>query len=152
MEDTHFYDVEVTWQADTKGTMSSPALNENIEVATPPEFPGGIEGVWSPEHLFTSAIASCLMTTFVAISKFSKFDYLSFTLKAKGKLEKVDGRFMMSEVELFPTVEVDDEAKESKALRIIEKADKACLISNSVKSEIKLHPQVIVREAEVAAE
>jgi len=45
-----------------------PELNKDagsfIEVATLPEFPKGIPGIWSPEHLFTAAVSSCLMTTF----------------------------------------------------------------------------------------
>lgn len=40
-----------------------------IEVATPPEFPKGIPGMWSPEHLFTAAVSGCLMTTFLSIAE-----------------------------------------------------------------------------------
>ena len=47
----HVYEMSVNWQADRKGIMSSPELNTNIEVATPPQFPKGMEGIWSPEHL-----------------------------------------------------------------------------------------------------
>ncbi len=65
----HVYEVSVKWQADRKGVMSSPVLNEKMEVATPPQFPKGMEGIWSPEHLFVAAINSCLMTTFLSIEK-----------------------------------------------------------------------------------
>lgn len=152
MENTHYYDVNVSWKADRKGTLSSPVLNDTFEVATPPEFPGGMEGIWSPEHLFVASVNSCLMTTFLAIAEFSKFEYLSFSVDAKGKLEKVDGKFMMSEIELKPVLEITDAEKEAKGLRIIEKAEAACLISNSIKTNIILTPKVIVREAEIAAE
>ena len=36
MEAEHFYEVSVNWLADRKGTISSPALNTSVEVATPP--------------------------------------------------------------------------------------------------------------------
>ena len=152
MENTHYYDVKVSWTSDRKGTLSSPVLNESFEVATPPEFPGGMEGIWSPEHLFVASVNSCLMTTFLAISEFSKFEYESFTVDAKGKLEKVDGKFMISEIELNPVLEITDASKESKGLRIIEKAEAACLISNSIKTNIVMTPKIIVREAEVTTE
>ena len=151
MENTHYYDVNVSWTADRKGTLSSPVLNDTFEVA-PPEFPGGMEGIWSPEHLFVASVNSCLMTTFLAIAEFSKFEYLSFSVDAKGKLEKVDGKFMMSEIELKPVLEINDAEKEAKGIRIIEKAEAACLISNSIKTNIILTPKVIVREAEITTE
>ena len=152
MENTHFYDVTVSWTADRKGTLSSPVLNDTFEVATPPEFPGGMEGIWSPEHLFVASVNSCLMTTFLAISSFSKFEYLSFKVDAKGKLEKVDGKFIISEIELKPVLEIADASKETKGIRIIEKSEAACLISNSIKTKIILTPKVIVREEEITVE
>jgi organic hydroperoxide reductase OsmC/OhrA len=61
---------------DRKGKLCSPELSKEngpcIEVATPPEFPKGMPGIWSPEHLFTAAVSSCLMTTFLAIAENSK--------------------------------------------------------------------------------
>ena len=69
--ESHFYNVDVNWNTDRKGVMCSPELNLEtgscIEVATPPQFPKGIPGIWSPEHLFTAAVSSCLMTTFLSI-------------------------------------------------------------------------------------
>ncbi len=55
-----------------KDWFSSPVLNTKIEVATPPEFPKGIAGIWSPEHLLVAAVSSCLMTTFLAVAENSK--------------------------------------------------------------------------------
>ena len=71
-----------------------------IEVATPPEFEKGMPNIWSPEHLFTAAVSSCLMTTFLAISEYSKFEFISFKCASKGILDKVDGKFVMTEQEL----------------------------------------------------
>ena len=69
--------------------MCSPELNKKnsvcIEVATPPEFPKGIAGIWSPEHLFVAAISGCLMTTFLAIAENSTLEFTSFSCQAKGK-------------------------------------------------------------------
>lgn len=45
--ETHSYNVDVNWMSDRKGVMSSPELNEQIEVATPPQFPKGMPG----EHM-----------------------------------------------------------------------------------------------------
>jgi peroxiredoxin-like protein len=138
--DAHFYAVNVEWIADKKGILSSPELTHNVEVATPPPFPGGIENTWSPEHLFTSAVASCFMTTFLAVANNSKLTYSEFKCNAKGKLEQVDGKYLMTEVLLEAHLTIDNEENKERAIRILEKSEHACLISNSIKSAVTLSP------------
>lgn len=144
-----YYNVNVNWNSDRKGIMCSPELENDsgncIEVATPPDFPKGIPGIWSPEHLFTAAVNSCLMTTFLAIAENSKLAFESFSCKSTGKLEKVDGKFMMSEIVLEPVVTIAHEDDREKALRVLQKSEAACLISNSVKSTITMIPVIHVK-------
>lgn len=146
MEKVHYYDVNLKWDADRKGTMSSPVLNDPLEVATPPEFPKGMPGIWSPEHLLVAAVNSCLMTTFLAIAENSKLAFISFESSAKGKLEIVEGKFMISEIELSPVLRITSSDDEEKAGRILQKSEAACLISNSVKSKIIFKPKLLVPE------
>ncbi|HRH65447.1 MAG TPA: OsmC family protein [Bacteroidia bacterium] len=146
MEKVHYYDVNLKWDADRKGTMTSPVLNSSLEVATPPEFPKGIPGIWSPEHLLVAAVNSCLMTTFLAIAENSKLEFLSFESSAKGKLELVDGKFMISEIELMPVLNISKTTDPEKAERILQKSEAACLISNSVKSKIIFKPEILIPE------
>ena len=143
----HIYEVSVNWQADRKGVMSSPVLNTKIEVATPPQFPKGMEGIWSPEHLFVAAINSCLMTTFLSIAENSKLEFISFDSKAIGKLEMVDGKYMMSEVTLMPVVTISGEQQKERAERVLQKSEANCLISNSVKSTIIFKPEIKITQA-----
>ncbi len=147
--ETHYYNVEVNWSSDRKGIMCSPELNKDagscIEVATPPEFPKGIPGIWSPEHLFTAAVSSCLMTTFLSIAENSKLSFVSFSCKSKGKLEQVEGKFMMSEIILEPTVIITDEKDRERAEKVLQKSEAACLISNSVKSKVTLTTKIIIK-------
>lgn len=140
--EAHFYNVNVEWKNDRKGEMSSPELSQNIEVATPPQFPKGMEGIWSPEHLFTAAVSSCLMTTFLAIAENSKLEFVNFECKSKGKLEQVEGKFLMTEVILEPVVTIKNESEREKAERVLQKSEGNCLISNSVKSKITMIPEI----------
>lgn len=151
--DQHTYNVDINWTHDRKGMMCSPELQNKeanglncIEVATPPEFSKGIPNIWSPEHLFTASVSSCLMTTFLAIAEYSKFEFISFKCGSKGVLDKVDGKFMMTEVHLFPEVFIADEKLRDKALRILDKSEKACLISNSITSKVTMKPTVTVKK------
>lgn len=145
----HFYNVEVNWNQERKGMMCSPELKLSqgdstscIEVATPPEFPKGIPGIWSPEHLFTASVSSCFMTTFLAIAENSKLEFTKFNCKSKGKLDQVDGKYLMTEIILEPSVTIVHEKDRDKAERILQKSESACLISNSIKSKITLNTTV----------
>lgn len=149
MAQEHFYEVAIRYDSDRKGTMRSPVLDDALEVATPPEFPKGMPGIWSPEHLLVAAVESCLMTTFLAIAENSKFEFISFNSNAVGKLEVVEGKYMISEITLSPVVEIENEADLAKAERILVKSEAACLISNSIKSKIIFEPKVVVLAAAV---
>ena len=138
----HFYNVDISWRQDRMGEMSSPELQHAVDIATPPQFPKGIEGVWSPEHLFTAAVSSCLMTTFLAIAENSRLEFKNFECRSKGKLEQVDGKFLMTEVILEPKVTITNEADREKAERVLQKSEAACLISNSIKSKITMNTEI----------
>lgn len=140
--DAHEYNVDLNWISDRKGEIASLELNSKIEVATPPQFPKGIEGIWSPEHLFTAAVNSCFMTTFLSIAENSRLEFKSFSCNARGKLEQVEGKFLMTEVLLEPTLILVNEKDLEKAERILQKSEAACLISNSIKSSVTLKNKI----------
>jgi organic hydroperoxide reductase OsmC/OhrA len=146
----HYYEVEVDWVKDRVGVLHSPELDDKMRVATPPQFPKGIEKVWSPEHLFTAAVNSCLMTTFLAIAENSKLDFEDFSSKASGKLELVDKKYLMTEVTLMPRVTIGKEDDRERTLSILKKSEAACLISNSIKSQIKFKPEILVKSKAAA--
>ena len=140
--ETHFYNVDVKWKSDRKGQISSSEISQKLEVATPPQFPKGMENIWSPEHLFTAAVSSCLMTTFLAIAENSKLDFVNFECNSKGKLEQIDGKFLMTEVILEPVVTIKNESEREKAEKVLQKSEANCLISNSVKSKITMISEI----------
>ncbi|MBI6119012.1 OsmC family protein [Salegentibacter maritimus] len=149
MAHKHEYRVDLTWKEDRKGEVSSPELSDIIETATPPDFPKGIPNIWSPEHFLVAAVESCLMTTFLAIAENSKLEFVSFKSQAIGKLDKVDGKFQMTEIILKPVLEISNVNNAERAKRILEKSEKACLISNSIKSKIILEPEIKIASVEV---
>jgi len=141
MENQYSYTTEVEWTGERRGDLSAPHLPD-LEVDAPPEFKGH-EGVWTPEHLFVAAVNSCFMTTFLAIAENSKLEFVGFSADAKGKLEKLGGQgFIMTEVVLRPKLLVSHARDVERAGRILEKAEKNCLISNSIKTETRLEPKV----------
>lgn len=140
--EAHFYNVDVKCESDRKGEISSSEISQKLEVATPPQFPKGMENIWSPEHLFTAAVSSCLMTTFLAIAENSNLDFVHFECSSKGKLEQIDGKFLMTEVILEPVVTIKNESEREKAEKVLQKSEANCLISNSVKSKITMISEI----------
>lgn len=141
METKYFYTTEVEWTGERHGDLRAPVL-PNLKVDAPPEFKGH-GGVWTPEHLFVASVNSCFMTTFLAIAENSKLDFVSFKTNAEGKLEKLDGKgFVMTEVTLHPKLVISHARDAERANRILEKAEKHCLISNSIRSETRLASEV----------
>jgi len=149
MAQEHFYNMSVTWKRDRFGIMSSKELNDTIDVATPPEFPKGIPGIWSPEHLLIAAVNSCLMTTFLAVAENMKLPFTAFTSNASGKLEIVDGKYIVSEITLSPKVTISTVEDQEKTLRVLQKSEAACIISNSIKSRIIFEPTVMIADMAV---
>jgi peroxiredoxin-like protein len=136
-----FYETEVEWSGERKGNLRSPQLPD-IEVDAPAEFQGH-EGSWTPEHLYVASVNSCFMTTFLAIAENSKLEVLSFCAAARGKLEKVEGvGYQMTEIVLRPRLVIRDSRDLERASRILEKAEKNCLISKSIKTVVKLEPKI----------
>lgn len=141
MESQYLYKTEVEWTGERHGELRAPALPK-LEVDAPPEFKGH-QGVWTPEHLFVASVNSCFMTTFLAIAENSKLDFLKFQAAAEGKLEKVEGQGMMiTHITLRPKLTVKHSRDAERALRIFEKAEKNCLIANSIRTKTTLEPQV----------
>ena len=140
--DRHSYNISLKWDEGRKGMMESPELPTKIEVATPPEFEKGIPGIWSPEHLFTASVLSCFMTTFLAIAEYSKLEFEDFDCDAEGILDKVEGKFLMTEINLTAKLKINDITKKDRAERVLQKSEAACLISNSIKTTVQLKTEI----------
>jgi len=138
------YPVAVHWEGERRGTASSPDALPVLAVAAPPAF-GGPAGIWSPEHLFVLSAAACWMTTFLAVAEASKLEIAAIDCSGVGTLEKgEDRRFRITRIVLRPTVTLAREADRERAGRLIEKAEAACLIRNSIKTAVDLDPTVLV--------
>ncbi|HMU77409.1 MAG TPA: OsmC family protein [Bacteroidia bacterium] len=142
MSQTHFYEVNVQWKEGRIGELSSPILEKTIECATPPEFPNGVPNIWSPEHLFVAAINSCYMATYLAIASNFKVELEDFSCRTVAKLEMVDGKYLITQAELFPTIKLKDINDAEKAQRIADKSKAGCLVTNSMKTEILMTTKI----------
>jgi peroxiredoxin-like protein len=134
------YTNQLNWTEGKKGRLSAAGLPD-LEVATPPEF-GGPAGFWSPEQLFIAAANSCVMATFLAIAANSKLTFKSYSGSATGKVEKLEGGLQISEITIRVALKVDQEKDRDRAHRVIMKAEENCLVSRSMKTKVKVEPEI----------
>ncbi len=141
---TYTYKTSLRWEGEKRGTISTPGKTD-ISVATPPEFKGP-EGIWSPEDLFVASVNICLMTTFLAFIDRAGLVPLEYHSDAEGTLELGSTGFSFTKIILRPTIVVKTEEDRSKAQELIEKAEKNCLISNSIKAQVHLEVNIVLQE------
>ena len=142
---THTYEVNLRWNSERKGTLSSPVLPTQIEVATPPDFPKGMKDIWTPQHLFIAAVNGCIMDAFLAIAENSKFELISFECNAVGIVGEIDGKMAVTEMILKPKVVIPTIQHEEQLKKILEMSKRECLITNSVITTIRLEPTIVVQ-------
>ncbi|NBC64132.1 MAG: OsmC family peroxiredoxin [Bacteroidetes bacterium] len=147
LPESHSYDVKLSFREGRIGELSAAGISETIKVATPPQFPGGVDGVWSPEHLYTASVVSCFFTSFAAIADYSKLDFVDLEVESSGEMNRnEDGKYVMDKVILKPVLTINDESKEKKAYRIMEKAEEICLVTRSIHSKIIFDPSVYIAQ------
>ena len=146
---TYFYETEVEWTG-AKDLKLSGAKQPAIAAGAPPEFDGR-EANWSPEHLFVASLNTCYVLTLIAIAEFSKVALVSFSSTAKGKLEKLPGSgYQITEIVVKPKVVLASAGDLSRMPRILEKAKESCFVSNSIKSTIKIEPEVFHHQTQTS--
>jgi peroxiredoxin-like protein len=144
MENEHTYRVVAWWSSGKAGLAKSDSAPNAIHFTAPPQF-GGFDGRWSPEDLLLAAIAGCYTTTFRALSEYSKFEYTDLEVEALGTVGKAESGYAFDEVVIRPKLTISSEEEQTRALRLLEKARRLCLVSRALSIPQTYQPQVQVR-------
>jgi organic hydroperoxide reductase OsmC/OhrA len=113
-----------------------------IETAPPPEFDGP-GGVWSPETLLVAAIANCFILTFRGVSRAVHFTWEKLEAQVDGTLERVSGSTQFTRYTTRATLTVKAGTDHAKARELLERAEKICLVANSLRGERILEVQLL---------
>ena len=118
----------------------------DLESAPPAEF-GGPGDQWSPESLLVAAVADCFILSFRAIARASRLEWDSLSCQVEGTLDRVERVTQFTGFAVTATLDVPADTDESKAQRLLEKAEQACLVTNSLKADSHLEATVRVGTA-----
>ena len=143
----HRYRVQAAGTAAGSITVTAAGLPP-LRTAAPPEFDGP-DDQWSPETLLVAAAADCFILTFRAIARASKLEWSDLVCTAEGQLDRVDGvtRFTAMTLHARLTLPTGDSER---ARRLLDKAEKACLITNSLAFPVTLASEVVTERVAAA--
>ena len=140
----HTYIVAAT--AETAGTVavSSPNLPD-LHTAPPPEFDGP-GGMWSPESLLCASVADCFILTFRAVSRAARLEWRRLECRVEGVLDRVERTPQFTHFTTLATLTVSPSTDIAKARELLERAERTCLIANSLRGSRALGAQVLAAD------
>jgi len=146
MENRYTYHASAQWHQHDRGFVElehgAPRI---INFSAPPEF-GGEPGFWTPEHFLLAAVATCFTATFRAVANASKLDFQGIEVGIDGVIERDSGGFRFTKITLKPVAIIFAEQERERAQRLLEKAEKICLVTRSLSSAIELESKILVEK------
>lgn len=143
MEDfPHRYVATARAQAEGTIALESPGI-PSLDTEAPASF-GGPGDRWSPETLLVGAVADCFILTFRAVARASKIEWLSLECEAEGTLDRIEKSIQFTAIRVRASLRVPAGTDRERAQRILERTERACLVTQSLKAQSHLEAEVVV--------
>jgi peroxiredoxin-like protein len=137
----HIYKAQLSGGPEGYAVISVAGIPE-LRTAPPADFDGPGDA-WSPEDLLMAAVESCFLFTLRAVARASKLEFESLELSGEGTLDRKDGATRFTEIVLRPRLKLPAGADRDKAMRVLEKSEKACLVTASLSTPVRLEPEIV---------
>jgi organic hydroperoxide reductase OsmC/OhrA len=146
----HIY--AATADGSTTGTLVLTAAGvADLTAAAPREFDGpGDE--WSPESLLVASVASCFILTFRAVARAMKLEWTHLECAVDGTLERRDGVTQFTKFVTRARLTVPSTTLTDTCEKALDKAERGCLVANSLRAERQLQIQIDREGMRLAAE
>jgi len=141
----HVYRVAAWWTSGRTGLAKSDSAPNAIHFTAPTEF-GGLEGRWTPEELLLAAIAGCYTTTLRAIAGTAQFNFTDLQVEASGTIRKAESGYSFSQIVLRPNLKIASPEEKERALDLLRRAEKLCLVSRAIGTTLKFEPQLEINK------
>jgi organic hydroperoxide reductase OsmC/OhrA len=149
MSRTATYYTTVRWTGEHWGHLAM-GNGPEMEFSAPPDAQGHA-GVVTPEDAFVAAANTCVMLMFIWAAERFKLTLVSYECRVEGtKRIELDRTEVFTRLHFRPVIRVaagnePADVVESRTRRALESAQKYSLVANSVKSEILVEPEILVR-------
>lgn len=135
----HRYTTRIAGGPTGHATLSSAGLPD-LPTAPPVDFDGPGDA-WSPEQLLLAAVEACFLLTFRAVAQASGIEFTSLAVEAEGTVDRAAGGMRFTEIVLRPRIAVPAGTDAVRVRRALEKAERACLVSRSLDTPVRLEPE-----------
>ena len=136
----HHYTVRLTGGLSEHALLLADGLPE-LRAAPPLAFDGP-GNAWSPEHLLLAAVESCFLFTLRAVARASGVGFTACDVSAEGTVDRADRVMRFTEIVLRPRLRLVPGTDLDRARRVVEKAERSCLVSASLATPIRLEPEL----------
>jgi organic hydroperoxide reductase OsmC/OhrA len=141
----HHYEASVTLEdpGNAEGFLSTSEV-VRARVGPPPQFDGR-PGHHSPEDLLLAAVASCHMTTLVALARRKDLPVKRYAARASGTVEKTREGLRFTSIRLQVEAATAP-GRENDLGQLVALAETHCIVSNVLRLGVELEVQVRAEE------
>jgi organic hydroperoxide reductase OsmC/OhrA len=137
----HHYVVRLTGGPTGHASAAADGLPD-LRTAPPLDFDGPGDA-WSPEHLLLASVETCFLFTLRAVARASRVDFLACDVSVEGTVDRADGVTRFTEIVLRPRLRLAAGTDPDRARRAMEKAERACLVTASLATPVRLEAEVV---------
>ncbi len=137
----HVYAARLSGGPDGYATVAASGVPD-LRTAAPADFAGPGDA-WSPEQFLMAAVETCFLFTLQAVARASKVEFTSLELTGEGTVDRKDGATRFTQIVLRPRLTLPAGANRERAMRVLEKSEKACLISASLSTPVRLEAEIV---------
>jgi peroxiredoxin-like protein len=136
----HQYLVRLSGGPSGYASVAADGLPE-LRSAPPLDFDGPGDA-WGPEHLLLAAVETCFLFTLRAVAQASRLEFTACEVTAQGTVDRKDGVTRFTEIDLRPRLRLAAGTDADRARRVMEKAERACLVSASLTTPVRLEVEL----------
>lgn len=130
--------------SDAEGSVCLASGELPVLRSAPPKQFDGPGDQWSPEELFLAAVGDCFVLTFRAIARASSLSWKHLDASVEGLLERVERTTRFTQITVHAELTLNDSVSDGdKAHRMLEKAERTCLVANSLAVPVELEARVV---------
>ncbi|MGD0320186.1 MAG: OsmC family protein [Acidimicrobiales bacterium] len=148
----HRYAVRCCWSGSTGGGYETYGRRHEarlspgaatLVLSADPAFRGD-PALPNPEQLVVAAAASCQLLSFLALAARARVDVRDYDDEAEGVMPEDDPPTRLTAVVLRPTIRVAPGTSAERVNHLVEVAHRECYVANSLRTEIRVEPTVVV--------
>lgn len=114
----------------------------SLHYSAPVEFKG-MSGTVTPEDAFVGSANMCFQIVFRSVSEGLGMKVVSYSCKAVGDLQTLEGFRKFTRITLYPEVRFADGSNVENLQKAIEGTKKRCLVTNSMSCEVVVEPKLL---------